>query len=109
MRARLRSAVGIRASARWLRKNGDRPISVVEAAQIAAMSECSFLRRFKLEMGITPSEYLLRARLDMTCHLLVETDFPVDKIAPRCGIGNGDRLAKIFVGACTASGILSGN
>lgn len=86
----------IRASARWLQKNGDRPISVAEAAQIAAMSERNFLRRFKLEMGITPSEYLLRARLDMTCRMLLETDLPVDKIARRCGIGNGDRLAKIF-------------
>ena len=86
----------IRASARWLTGNCERPISVTDAAQVAAMSERNYLRRFKDEMGVTPSEYLLRARLDMVCRLLIETDLPVDKIARRNGMANGDRLAKIF-------------
>jgi transcriptional regulator GlxA family with amidase domain len=30
------------------------------------------------------------------CRLLIETDLPVDKIARRNGMANGDRLAKIF-------------
>jgi len=92
------STVGekVRRSAQWLRENCDRPISVTDAAQEAAMSERNFLRRFKLEMGSTPSEYLLQARLDMTCRLLAGTELPVDKIARRSGMGNGDHLAKIF-------------
>ncbi|MFC0398963.1 helix-turn-helix domain-containing protein [Paraburkholderia rhizosphaerae] len=86
----------VRRCAQWLRENCDRPISVSDAAQEAAMSERNFLRRFKLEMGSTPSEYLLQARLDMTCRLLAGTELPVDKIARRSGMGNGDHLAKIF-------------
>ncbi|HEY3598485.1 MAG TPA: helix-turn-helix domain-containing protein [Paraburkholderia sp.] len=86
----------VRASARWLKDNCERPISVTDAAQVAAMSERNYLRRFKDEIGITPSEYLLRVRLDMVCRLLIETDLPVDKIARRNGMANGDRLAKIF-------------
>ncbi|MDQ7980939.1 helix-turn-helix domain-containing protein [Paraburkholderia sp. SARCC-3016] len=86
----------VRASARWLKDNCERSISVADAAQVAAMSERNYLRRFKDEIGITPSEYLLRARLDMVCRLLIETDLPVDKIARRIGMANGDRLAKIF-------------
>jgi transcriptional regulator GlxA family with amidase domain len=86
----------IRASARWIDANCERAISVVDAAQVAAMSERNYLRRFKHEMGIPPSEYLFRVRLDMVCRLLTETDLPVDKIARRSGMGNGDRLAKIF-------------
>jgi transcriptional regulator GlxA family with amidase domain len=86
----------VRASARWLKDNCERSISVTDAAQVAAMSERNYLRRFKDEIGITPSEYLLRVRLDMVCRLLIETDLPVDKIARRFGIANGDRLAKIF-------------
>jgi transcriptional regulator GlxA family with amidase domain len=86
----------IRAAARWLQDNCERPISVVDAAQVAAMSERNFLRRFKIEMGITPSDYLLQARLAVTCALLTESELPVDKIARRSGMGNGDRLAKIF-------------
>jgi transcriptional regulator GlxA family with amidase domain len=86
----------IEASARWLEANGDRPIAIDEAAQVAAMSERNFLRRFKIEMGVTPSEYLSYVRLDMCCRLLVETDLPVDKIARRCGLGGGGWLSKLF-------------
>lgn len=83
-------------AARWIRENYGQPISVAKAAEVAAMSERSFLRRFKSQIGITPSEFLLRARLDASCVLLVSTDLPVDKIARRCGIGSGDGLAKMF-------------
>jgi transcriptional regulator GlxA family with amidase domain len=86
----------IQASARWLEANSDRNIAIDDAAQVAAMSERNFLRRFKVEMGLTPSDYLLSARLDMSCRLLLETDLPVDKIARRCGIGSGGQLAKLF-------------
>ncbi|MDR5834665.1 helix-turn-helix domain-containing protein [Caballeronia sp. LZ034LL] len=86
----------IDAAARWIRENYVRPISIADAARVAAMSERNFLRRFKAQIGLTPSEYLLRARLDASCMLLAGTDLPVDKIARRCGAGSGDGLAKIF-------------
>lgn len=86
----------IMASARWLEENVDRPISVDDAARLAAMSERNFLRRFKNEIGLTPSDYLLRARLNLSCRMLVESSLPVDKIARRCGIGSGGQLAKLF-------------
>ncbi|WP_087732785.1 helix-turn-helix domain-containing protein [Paraburkholderia piptadeniae] len=86
----------VRWGAQWLMENCDRPITIEDAAQEVAMSRRNFLRRFRLEMGSTPSEYLLRARLELACRLLAETELPVDKIARRCVMGNGDNLAKIF-------------
>jgi transcriptional regulator GlxA family with amidase domain len=86
----------IRAAARWMEANCDRPVSVADAAHVAAMSERNFLRRFKHEMQVTPSDYLLQVRLRIACNFLTETELPVDKIARRSGTGNGDRLAKIF-------------
>ena len=86
----------ILASARWLEANVDRSISMDDAAQVATMSERNFLRRFKNEIGMTPSEYLTRARIDMSCRMLLESRLPVDKIARRCGIGSGGQLAKLF-------------
>lgn len=86
----------IRAAARWLETNGDQLIVIDAAAQRAAMSERNFLRRFKAEMGVTPSDYLSYVRLDMSCRLLVETTLPVDKVARRCGLGSGGHLAKLF-------------
>jgi len=86
----------IRASARWIVANANRHVLMCEAARVASMSERNFLRRFKIEIGVTPSEYLTYARLDMCCRLLVETNLPVDKIAERCGIGCGGRLSKLL-------------
>ncbi len=86
----------ITAAAHWLCANYSQPISVTEAAQVVRMSTRNFLRRFKTQIGLTPSEYLLRARLDASCLLLVETDLPIDGIARRCGVSSGDGLAKIF-------------
>ncbi|MFM0513852.1 GlxA family transcriptional regulator [Paraburkholderia sp. RL17-373-BIF-A] len=86
----------IMASARWLEANVDRPISIDDAARLAAMSERNFLRRFKNEIGMTPSDYLLRARLNLSCQMLIESRLPIDKIARRCGIGSGGQLAKLF-------------
>ncbi|MFM0517985.1 MULTISPECIES: GlxA family transcriptional regulator [Caballeronia] len=85
-----------RASARWLAQNCSKPISVVDAARMFSMSERNFLRLFKREIGLTPSKYLLRARLELTCKLLESSDLPVDKIARRTGLSNGERLSKLF-------------
>jgi AraC-like DNA-binding protein len=86
----------IRAGANWLRENYMRSISIAHAAEIANMSERTFLRRFRAETAMTPSEYLLGIRLGVVCSLLKRTRLPVDTIARRCGMGGGERLAKIF-------------
>jgi transcriptional regulator GlxA family with amidase domain len=86
----------VMASARWFDANVDRPISIGLAADVAAMSERNFLRRFRAEMGMTPSDYLQNARLKLSCRMLLESQLPVDKIARRCGIGSGGQLAKLF-------------
>ncbi len=84
------------ASARWIDENCERKITVADAVHIAVMSRRSFSRHFKLEFGVTPFEYLIRARLDLVCKLLARTDLPVEKIARRCGVGTGHNLTRIF-------------
>ncbi|WP_176059825.1 helix-turn-helix domain-containing protein [Paraburkholderia sp. BCC1876] len=84
------------ASARWLAENCTNSLSVGDAARRSSMSERNFLRLFKREIGVTPSKYLLRARIDLTCKMLANSDLPVDKIARRTGLSNGERLSKLF-------------
>jgi transcriptional regulator GlxA family with amidase domain len=86
----------INTAAHWLRENYHQPISVADAARVAQMSMRNFLRHFKTQTGLTPSEYLLRTRLDASCTLLAQTNLPIDEIAQRCGVPRGDRLARIF-------------
>jgi transcriptional regulator GlxA family with amidase domain len=86
----------IRESMQWIRENYGDDISVSDAAAVAAMSVRNYLRRFKHESGMTPLEYLTRLRFEAICGMLHQTDLPVDKIARRCGMGNGDRLGRLF-------------
>ena len=90
------SADKVRAAARWLQDNCHRPVSIEDLANVTAMSARSLLRHFRQETGMAPSEYLLRARMGLACRFLSETDLPVDKIARRVGMSNGDHLAKVF-------------
>ena len=83
-------------SARWIETNYHHPISMDDAAQMAAMSQRNLLRRFKMELGVTPSEYLLYVRLEMCRRLLIDTDLPIDKIARRNGFGGGGQLTRHF-------------
>ncbi|MFM0340771.1 helix-turn-helix domain-containing protein [Paraburkholderia fungorum] len=86
----------IRESGRWIKENYSKAISVAKAAEFAAMSKRNFQRRFKCEFGLTPLEYLLRTRFDFVCTMLRSSDLPVDKIARRCGMGDGNRLGRLF-------------
>lgn len=83
-------------SVRWIHENGDNPVSVAGLARHVSMSERNFLRRFKREIGQTPSEYLMGVRLNLARRLLADTDLPLDKIARRSGLFNGDHLRKLF-------------
>lgn len=90
------SSDNIKLAVRWMDANIASRISIDAVAEAAAMSERNFLRRFRNETGMTPSDYLLRARLDLCCRLLRETRFPVDKIARRCGFSGGRQLSILF-------------
>ncbi|WP_083615448.1 GlxA family transcriptional regulator [Paraburkholderia sp. SOS3] len=86
----------IRDSAQWIARNCDKRISITTAAQHAGMSERSYLRHFRAEMGIKPSEHLRRTRVELASSLLAQSDLPVDKIARRCGLTSGECLARLF-------------
>ncbi|CAB3692708.1 AraC family transcriptional regulator [Paraburkholderia rhynchosiae] len=86
----------VRESARWIKENYSKPISVAQAAESAAMSKRNFRRRFKQEFGMTPLEYLLGTRFEVVRTMLSSTNVPVGKIARRCGMGDGNRLGRLF-------------
>ncbi|MEP9324815.1 AraC family transcriptional regulator [Paraburkholderia phymatum] len=86
----------VQIAARWLTENCQRPISIEDAARVVDMSTRNFQRCFKMEVGVTPSAYLMRARFSIICSLLTHSELPVDKIARHTGMSSGDRLAKVF-------------
>lgn len=86
----------IKKAKHWIDENFARPITVDDIAKSVSMGKRTFLRHFRAETGMPPSEYLLRTRLDIACRLLITTTLPIDKIARRCGMHSGTRLAKVF-------------
>jgi AraC family transcriptional regulator, glycine betaine-responsive activator len=86
----------MREAADWIERNCNRPITVADISQFALMSKRTLLRHFTQVIGTTPSDYLLNARFELACRLLISTALPIDKVARRCGFSSGMALAKLF-------------
>jgi len=86
----------MREAAEWIEQNCSRPITVADISQFALMSKRTLLRHFTQVIGMTPSDYLLKARFELACRLLISTALPIDKVARRCGFSSGMALAKLF-------------
>ncbi|WP_370684340.1 helix-turn-helix domain-containing protein [Paraburkholderia nodosa] len=86
----------MRVSARNLQLACGNRVSTAEAAQRAAMRERTFLRRFKQKIGVSPREFLRRARLERACSLLAQTDLSIEKIARQTGFVGGNCMANLF-------------
>ena len=71
-------------------------LSVPELARRVAMSPRNFFRVFTHEIGITPAQFVQRARLDAARRLLEDTERSVDEIAARCGFGTADTMRAAF-------------
>jgi transcriptional regulator GlxA family with amidase domain len=65
-------------------------------AAAVRMSPRNFARHFVQEAGITPHEFIERARIDTARMMLEGTDRPLKVIAFDCGFGSVDRMRIVF-------------
>ena len=79
-----------------MRRRLAEPWSVSELARLAAMSERSFLRRFKQATGSSPADWLIQARVERARELLETTDAPLQRIAGDAGFGSAITLRHHF-------------
>lgn len=71
--------------------------SVEQLAAIAGSSPRNLARLFVKEAGITPHEFVERARIDVARNLLEGTGLPLKAIAYDCGFGTADRMRLVFL------------
>ncbi|WP_460662196.1 helix-turn-helix domain-containing protein [Kribbella swartbergensis] len=71
--------------ARLIRQDPGRDWSVAEMAGRAALSRAQFTRRFVAQMGMSPAQYLIQARIDRADQLLTETGMTVTQVAAALG------------------------
>ena len=82
---------------RYVQEHLEQPLGVPQLAAEVAMSPRSFARVFVREAGVTPAEFVQRARIDAARGLLEGSDLALKVIAWRCGFGSAARMRRVFV------------
>jgi len=83
-------------AAAWLDAHLHEPIDLQSAAAAAGISAFHFLRVFSSVVGVTPHQYLLRARLRRAARLLARTDRPVTDVAYDVGFADLSNFVRTF-------------
>lgn len=78
----------------WAQRHATEAISVPDIASRASMSVATLHRRFRTELGCTPIQWLSAVRIEHARRLLEQTDYSVDQIAHRSGLGTTTNLRK---------------
>jgi AraC-like DNA-binding protein len=81
---------------RFVAENLDRTIGVGELALLARLSATHFSRVFKRSFGVTPRDYVMRARLERAKTLLAGTSAPLSQVALDCGFCDQAHMSRIF-------------
>lgn len=76
-------------------ENMDSKISVTELARRVDMSVFQFIRKFKMELGQTPYQFIISRRMERACHLLSGSDCTTLEIALAVGM-SPTQLARAF-------------
>jgi transcriptional regulator GlxA family with amidase domain len=81
---------------RWLEKNLSKSLTLEAIARKAALSVRTLSRRFREQTGVTPLQWLLRARVHRAQALLETTRLSVEIVAGRAGFGSANALREQF-------------
>jgi transcriptional regulator GlxA family with amidase domain len=81
----------------WIAEHLEARLSVDELADRMAMSARNFERVFTREVGTTPSQYVLRARVEAARRQLERTDRALKQVASAAGFGSVDVMRRAFV------------
>lgn len=79
-----------------IREHLGEPLSVPQLASLAGLSVARFKARFKLDIGIPPGEYVLRARVEEASRRLAGQEGTVTEIAYDLGFSTSQYFATVF-------------
>ncbi|MEO7124514.1 MAG: helix-turn-helix domain-containing protein, partial [Nakamurella sp.] len=78
----------------WALRHLDSTLSVPELARYARLSVRTFTRRFRAEVGQSPTQWVIQRRVDHARRLLESTALPIDQIANAAGFTSTTLLRK---------------
>ena len=79
------NAVRISAAIEYIEKNLDKPIKVIDLADVCGMSEVHFRRTFSAYIDMSPMDYVNLMRIQKACNLLRKGDESMEFVAEECG------------------------
>ena len=80
----------------WLDAHAHEPLDLAQVARQSGVSAFHFLRLFARVTGVTPHQYLVRARLRRAAKLLLQGTLPVGAIAYEVGFGDLSNFVRTF-------------
>ncbi len=85
-------------AALWIDANAAEPVALAAAARQVDLSPFHFLRLFSAVLGVTPHQYLVRARLRHAARLLADRDRgrSIAQVAFRVGFGDLSNFVRTF-------------
>lgn len=83
-------------SIRFLNENFTEQISIPVLAKMEAMCVTVYNKRFKKQMGMTPSKYIIELRMRMAIQLLETSNLSIKEISSTCGYANFNFFARLF-------------
>jgi transcriptional regulator GlxA family with amidase domain len=82
---------------KWIADHPGETLGIPALAARACMSERTFARVFRAETGVTPAEFVERARTEAARRDLEHTAHTIDRIAFDCGFGSMERMRRTFL------------
>lgn len=82
--------------ARWLKPRLKQTVGVEQMAAALALSVRTLHRRLRIEMDVSPAQFLTRMRLDAACLLLERADTSIKQVARQTGFGSEYNLRRAF-------------
>lgn len=83
-------------SALWIDAHAERAVDLESTAKAAGLSPFHFLRLFSNVLGVTPHQYLVRARLRRAAKLLADDARSITSIALDVGFGDLSNFVRTF-------------
>ncbi|WP_212006533.1 GlxA family transcriptional regulator [Chitinophaga sp. HK235] len=81
----------------WMLQELNKDLSVERLAEHMNMSPRNFARVFLRESGLTPAKYVEKLRVETARKYLEESDFSMEQIAEKCGLGGMVSMRRVFL------------
>src|SRR5262249_15998039 len=83
-------------AAAWIEAHAAEDVDLTSAAQVVGLSPFHFLRVFSGVLGVTPHQYLVRARLRRAARLLADDTRSITDVALDVGFGDLSNFVRTF-------------